>query len=256
LSTIGQNLILTHPSETDHKCSTEARERHIIDLEESLETYKSSLRDIEMKIRMGVKPEGYDKSYRKTVESLVSEIEETRRLSKSCETFFLNRSDFGHVFAASGFRRSSEDNQLDWALIVPTGPVNTDIPICDDKGRPLSASKILLESSQPPIIGEKVWKKGRRTGITRGIINSIQSNVIMDKGPLSRPSTEWVIKCEGGPFYQFADKGDSGSIIVNEVGEMKGLLIGGSVSMGFTFMTPCATLVSDIENITGGKLII
>lgn len=83
-----------------------------------------------MKIRMGVKPEGYDEPYRKIVENLVSEIEEARHLSKSCETFFLNRSDFGHVFAASGFRRSSEDNQLDWALIVPTRPVNTDVSLC------------------------------------------------------------------------------------------------------------------------------
>lgn len=78
----------------------------------------------------------------------------------------------------------------------------------------------------------------------------------MDKGPLSRPSTEWVIKHEGGPFFQFADKGDSGSIVVNEVGEIKGLLIGESVSMGLAFMTSYATLVSDIENITGGELII
>lgn len=78
----------------------------------------------------------------------------------------------------------------------------------------------------------------------------------MDKEPLSRSSTEWVIKHEGGPFYQFANKGDSGSIVVNEVGEMKGLLIGGSVSTGLAFMTPYATLVSDIENITGGELTI
>ena len=78
----------------------------------------------------------------------------------------------------------------------------------------------------------------------------------MDKGRPSRPSTEWVIRHEGGLHYQFADKGDSGSIVVNAAGEMKGLLIGGSVSMGFAFMTPYATLVSDIENITGGKLIL
>jgi len=79
---------------------------------------------------MDVKPEGYDKPYRGVVESVVSEIEETRHLLKSCETFFLNCSDFGHVFAASGFRRSSQDNQLDWALIVPTRPVNTDVSLC------------------------------------------------------------------------------------------------------------------------------
>lgn len=75
-----------------------------------------------MKIQMGVKPEGYDKPLRNIIESLVSQIEENRHLLKCGET-----SDFGNVFAASGFRRSSEDGHLDWALIVPTRPVNTDV---------------------------------------------------------------------------------------------------------------------------------
>ena len=83
-----------------------------------------------MKIKMGIKPAGYDKSYRNVVESLASEIEDNRHLLESCETFFQNCSDFGNVFAASGFRRSSEDNQLDWALIKPTRPVNTDVSLC------------------------------------------------------------------------------------------------------------------------------
>ena len=83
-----------------------------------------------MKIQMGVKPQGHDKSHRNMVESLVSEIEETRHLLNRCETFFLNCSDFGNVFAASGFRRSSEDGHLDWALIVPTRPGNTDVSLC------------------------------------------------------------------------------------------------------------------------------
>jgi len=77
----------------------------------------------------------------------------------------------------------------------------------------------------------------------------------MDKRPLSRPSTKWVIIYEGGR-YSFAGKGDLGSIVVNIVGEMTGLLIGGAVATGFGFMTPYATLVLDIENITGGTLIL
>lgn len=93
-------------------------------------TWESKLRDVEMKIQMGIKPEGYDKSYLKTIVSLVSQIEKTQRLSRSCETFFQNRPDFGHVFAASGFRRSSEDHQLDWALIMPIRPANTDVSLC------------------------------------------------------------------------------------------------------------------------------
>lgn len=255
-STLGRNLILTHPSETDHKSFTEAQKKRITDCEEELVTYKSKLRDIEMKIKMGLKPEGYDESYRKVVEHLESQIEKTRHLLKSDQELFLNNSDFGHVFAASGFRRSSEDNQLDWALIVPTRPINTDIPTHDDKGERLSISNTLLEASKPPTLGQRVWKKGRRTGITRGIINSIQSDVLMDKRPQSRPSTEWAITHEGGTGYLFAEKGDSGSIIVNLAGEMTGLLIGGAVATGFVFMTPYATLVSDIENITGGTLIL
>ena len=126
----------------------------------------------------------------------------------------------------------------------------------DDKGARLSFSEILLEAGQPLTLGKKVWKKGRKTGITRGIISSIESNVFLDKGPQSLPSTEWAITHEDGTLYSFAGKGDSGSIVVNQTGEMMGLLIGGAAATGFAFMTPYATLASDIENITGGKLII
>jgi len=84
----------------------------------------------------------------------------------------------------------------------------------------------------------------------------IKSDVFMDKEPQSSPSTEWVITHEAGTQYLFAERGDSGSVIVNEGGEMRGLLIGGAAAMGFAFMTPYATLVSDIENITSMKLIL
>lgn len=84
----------------------------------------------------------------------------------------------------------------------------------------------------------------------------IKSDVFMDGGPRSRPSTEWVVTHEAGTQYLFAEKGDSGSIVVNEGGEMRGLLIGGAAAMGFAYMTPYTTLVSDIENITGGTLIL
>lgn len=78
----------------------------------------------------------------------------------------------------------------------------------------------------------------------------------MDEGPLRRQSTEWVIIHEAGTQYLFAERGDSGSVVVNEGGEMRGLLIGGAAAMGFAYMTPYATLVSDIENITGRQVIL
>ena len=130
LSTIGQNLILTHPSKTDHRLSMETRVKHIIDCKEELAAYKSQLQNLQMKIQIGAKPNGYNEPYRNVVKDLVLQIKETQDLSISCEEFFLNSLKFGHVFAASGFRRSSEDNQLDWALIVPTKPGNIDVSLC------------------------------------------------------------------------------------------------------------------------------
>jgi hypothetical protein len=63
-----------------------------------------------------------------------------------------------------------------------------------------------------------------------------------------------VIVDERGKTNLFAEAGDSGSMILNPDGQLVGLLIGGCEALGYTFMTPYAALVADIEQKTGGKV--
>lgn len=84
---------------------------------------------------------------------------------------------------------------------------------------------------EPVDIGEKVFKIGRSTGATEGIVTAIDlSEVWIRYGTGDfRFAQIFEAQGEGGPFSM---PGDSGSIIVDEEGLMVGLLFAGSTKGG------------------------
>jgi hypothetical protein len=78
-----------------------------------------------------------------------------------------------------------------------------------------------------PQVGDKVFKVGRRTGLTRGIVRLTPTIV----GPVNYSSgpcwfrRSMLIESEGKDV--FSDKGDSGSVIVRDDGTVIGLLFAG-----------------------------
>jgi hypothetical protein len=86
----------------------------------------------------------------------------------------------------------------------------------------------------PPRLGDPVVKRGRTTRVTHGIVCGVRRKTL--PGPAPSDSFE-VFRSPNEPT--FCDHGDSGSFLLNEVGEVVGLLLQGGlratigVSTGF-----------------------
>ncbi|KAI9763271.1 MAG: hypothetical protein M1840_000802 [Geoglossum simile] len=257
MSTIGRAVALTQPSKTDHDDISTARKSSIASGEKHLETLKSRLADIEAKILYGARSESQAQPIRSAIESVEVELSKLKKLLLTSEKFYSQTSSFGHVFAASGFHRSLDNHQIDWALVTvdeKRQPPNSKIPTHDTRERRLVPFDKLQKPTCPPTLEAPVWKKGRTTEFTNGVISHLQTDVFIDGIASGQGSTEWVIVDERGVKFLFSERGDSGSMIINPDGQWVGLLIGGCDALGYTYMTPYATLVADIEQKTGGKV--
>ncbi|MBO9699891.1 MAG: hypothetical protein J7604_06740 [Sporocytophaga sp.] len=94
---------------------------------------------------------------------------------------------------------------------------------------------ILDDSVQPPRAKDYfVWKVGRATGRTKGRVIQVDSNQIeLDGRPLHQDRVMIIICTDSEPCNaarKFSDRGDSGSVIVNQDGNVVGLLYGGNLA--------------------------
>ena len=92
----GRKLIVVQPGEKDHLDTVNGIELVISRIRERLHKTSSA-----------------DALWHDTVDSLQAE-------KGARSSFFNSRSEFGCVWAASGFRRSPENARLDWAVVEPS----------------------------------------------------------------------------------------------------------------------------------------
>jgi len=106
--------------------------------------------------------------------------------------------------------------------------------------RKLAAPEVTA-SARP---GDRVFKVGRTTGLTLGEVTDIGTIV----GPISYgPGRCWFrrsIVIEGADGTLFADKGDSGSVIMRLNGEVVGLLYAGNGRQ--TYACPIGTVLQEL----------
>ena len=95
-------------------------------------------------------------------------------------------------------------------------------------------------------LGQQVMKVGRTTNVTYGYVSHIDSECKFPGNPTT--STEFAIT--GLKGTQFSDKGDSGAFVLNEFGQLVGMIIGGGV-LGETFVMPIQEVTADIMETTG-----
>ncbi|KZV92769.1 hypothetical protein EXIGLDRAFT_789708 [Exidia glandulosa HHB12029] len=105
--------------------------------------------------------------------------------------------------------------------------------------------------------GLVVLKRGKSTGITVGLATGVFSYVreySKDQSQAPRTSQEWpVLPFGNGRGDVFSDVGDSGSVIVDGLGRVGGLITGGSGQPGpdggidVTYATPLCWLLSRIQ---------
>lgn len=94
-------------------------------------------------------------------------------------------------------------------------------------------------------VGDRVFKVGRTTGLTRGVVTSV-ANIT---GPIPYdPGPCWfrgVIVVETSDGTMFSNHGDSGSAVVRENGEVIGLLFAGNGQQ--TFVCPIDPVLSGLR---------
>jgi hypothetical protein len=96
-----------------------------------------------------------------------------------------------------------------------------------------------------PMVGDKVFKIGRTTGLTNGTITAVGIVV----GPIAYdPGNCWFnqqFEIVGDQGTMFSDHGDSGSVIVSTTGEVVGLLFAGNGTQ--TYACPIQTALAALN---------
>ena len=118
---------------------------------------------------------------------------------------------------------------------------------------PKDRNGIAISSTLKPVgahpLSQKVWKKGRTTGLTHGIVNGLKFVTVRGGEEEELPNT-WALVVVGTESNRFSDKGDSGAMVVNNGGEIIGVLHSGHMVRDLTYVTPYDVLVKDIEQVT------
>lgn len=94
--------------------------------------------------------------------------------------------------------------------------------------------------------GDRVWKAGRTTGYTEGIVRLTNQDIKVGAG--ERKATfvdQYVIEDVRGPEFKFTAGGDSGSLLLNMDNEVVGLIFAGSTE------EPYVGIANPIEFVTG-----
>lgn len=171
----------------------------------------------------------------------------------------------GRVIAKSGLRINAAKRMMDWGLI--------ESPTTYSKNKPPPASIFQRDEQFPdglrerytmtndsevrnigrPLPGSWVTKRGRTSGSTSGIINHMTRLTKWHQhGGLVSEDIEVIGLC-----MDFAEGGDSGSMVLNQYGELVGLLFAKdscSNDFGIGYITPIADIQQDVKAKTGGTL--
>lgn len=190
--------------------------------------------------------------------------------------------EIGTLFASSGLRVSATHRcQLDWGLIeLKPGRIGTN----HLQETPASEGSLQLVSFRDLSTintvrswwsaadfrrrlqkeDTRVYKVGRSTGLTEGVVNHVESLVVFRRATTHRAtavSMEWAIlpdyhdRDHGHHGRRFCDHGDSGSwVITRALGKLAGILWGKSSVSGASYFTPIDVVADDIRQVTGYRV--
>lgn len=169
---------------------------------------------------------------------------------------------FGKVYAGSGLRLDEDRYTLDWALIdvSPERVSGNKLPdgLVSPYFNPTIHGGHVTEAKFDTVSGQNVFKLGRSTGFTKGIMNGIETTRFRSCGlggqsgdALSQScDIQWAIVPHNGKGL-FSAQGDSGAFVLDSNASMVGLLFAGNTFCAATYITPVAALFEDIKKVTG-----
>lgn len=95
-------------------------------------------------------------------------------------------------------------------------------------------------------------KFGRGSGFTRGRFSFIPSHVNVSDSPNETTEQIFVSLSGGGDIFSY--RGDSGAWVLNGKGQLGGMIMGGHLQNGGTYVTPISVVFEDIETRLGCKV--
>ncbi|KAI4126486.1 MAG: hypothetical protein LQ347_004953 [Umbilicaria vellea] len=171
-------------------------------------------------------------------------------------------SEIGYVIAASGVRVNSRGRRMDWALILSpdtyrknTLPSNA--TLTNRAAYPVGGLTAYKVAEGEEVRGfsqmkADAWlvKKGRTSGVTSGWVSKLDRLVQWES--IKTVSYEHEVT---GLVEDFADPGDSGSMVTDEHGGLAGILIGKDLcsnDLDPGFVTPFHEIHEDVMLYTNG----
>lgn len=167
---------------------------------------------------------------------------------------------------------NSQRMNADWAIIrVKEGREGINrIPIPYSSGikrsvtrqwGPRDANGLYCTGSGPLDIGMDITKAGRTSGMTEGCIEIVYSHTKLEGS--AEETNEYCVVSES-PAKLFSEKGDSGAVTMNRVGECVGIVLGGTYgcpmklegheSLGelyVSYITPIELVMQRVQAMTG-----
>ncbi|KZF21518.1 hypothetical protein L228DRAFT_261681 [Xylona heveae TC161] len=160
---------------------------------------------------------------------------------------------FGRVFVSSGFRTSLENQGLDWALLECNKKRIGDQPnefAPHKKYLSFIPGEDFVSGTEKPLVGNQVFKFGRSTDFSVGIVNPLESEI--NKPEFEKPLQQrCYIRLPG--TTSFGEKGDSGSWAISMTGRVCGLIFL-KRDHGPVYATDYNVIKEDIEKMTGLKV--
>lgn len=105
-----------------------------------------------------------------------------------------------------------------------------------------------ITGSRAAAVGMAVHKRGRTTNLTHGTVGSVDVTVSIDYGDgLGTRTLRHQVRVDrpaGGP--RFSDRGDSGSVVVDDDERVVGLLFAGATDGSVTFANPIAAALNEL----------
>lgn len=137
---------------------------------------------------------------------------------------------------ANFIKLKTKNNLVDCAIAEVDPKVAADLTKLKGLGK--------LRGVNPNVdIGMEVNKIGRTTGLTRGVVSTIELDDVVVAFGTGNISFNNQVEIESAEQAPFSDGGDSGSLIVDSEGQAVGLLFagseaGGSNNLGLTYANP------------------
>ncbi|DAA74801.1 TPA_exp: Uncharacterized protein A8136_2219 [Trichophyton benhamiae CBS 112371] len=185
-----------------------------------------------------------------------------KRLQFANEFMSEKKNYLGKVYAGSGLRLNEDMRSLDWALIdvSPQRVTGNKLPdgLLSGHFNPTSQGGLVTDAKFEVMLEQKVFKIGRSTGFTRGIVNGLETTKLRSwtfggpsgDTPIQKCGIEWSIVPDNSKD-SFSARGDSGAFVLDDNAHMVGLVFAGNTYCTTTYMTPVAAIFEDIKKITG-----